>query len=74
MNEFGMVVLRVDLPDHGLEAGDVGTVVHMHGDEALEVEFVSGAGETLGVVTLRREDVRGVRGQEILHVRSLARP
>lgn len=67
-----MVVLRKDLPEHGLQAGDVGTVVHNHGDEAVEVEFVSGAGETLGVVTLAGEDVRDVEGQEILHVRSLA--
>lgn len=67
-----MVVLRKDLPEHGLQAGDVGTVVHRHGEEAVEVEFVSGAGETLGVVTLTRDDVRDVAGQEILHVRSLA--
>jgi hypothetical protein len=71
MKELGLAVLRRHLPEYGLEAGDVGAIVHAHGEEAFEVEFVSGAGETLAVVTLGRDDVRPVEGKEILHVRSL---
>ena len=31
--ELDRVVLTVDLPEHGLVRGDVGTVVLLHGDE-----------------------------------------
>ncbi|MGH8515533.1 MAG: DUF4926 domain-containing protein, partial [Gammaproteobacteria bacterium] len=30
INEHDCVVLTRDVPDDGLEAGDVGTVVHIH--------------------------------------------
>jgi len=34
------VVLRRDLPEHGLRAGDLGAVVEIYGEQGLEVEFV----------------------------------
>lgn len=67
------VVLRRSLPDHGLEEGDAGAVVHRHGEDAYEIEFVSGEGATVAVVTLKAEDLRPVSGGDILHVRSLVR-
>jgi hypothetical protein len=30
INEHDCVVLTQDLPDEGLKAGDIGTVVHIH--------------------------------------------
>lgn len=63
------VVLRKDLPQHGLRAGDVGTVVEIYKSNAFEIEFVSGAGMTRALVTLRRNDVRHVSRNEILAVR-----
>jgi hypothetical protein len=52
INEHDCVVLTADLPADGLEAGDVGTVVHIHRDgEAYEVEFMTLAGNTLAVAT-----------------------
>ena len=71
MKELDTVVLCRDLPEKGLEAGDVGAIVHVHADDAFEVEFVSGEGGTVAVVTLPSTDVRSIEAREILHVRSL---
>jgi hypothetical protein len=38
----------------------------------VEVEFVSGAGTTVGVETLELEDVRPLSRDEILHARAMA--
>lgn len=73
INEFDTIVLSRDLPELGLESGDVATVVHVYqGGSAIEVEFVSGSGATVAVETLRSADVRSLGGGEILHVRALA--
>ncbi|MEM1128450.1 MAG: DUF4926 domain-containing protein [Bacteroidota bacterium] len=70
IQEHDVVVLTITLADQGLEPGDLGTVVHCYGSgEGLEVEFTSGLGETVAVVTLNRSDVRVMRQGEILHVR-----
>ena len=71
--ELMTVALTRDLPEHGLAEGDVGTVVHRYTDDhAYEVEFVTGLGETLAVVLLKRNDLRLLNRREILHVRTLA--
>ena len=72
MKEFDIVVLKSDLPDHGLKSGDIGTVVHKYsGSDAAEVEFVTGEGSTVGVITLHVSDLRLMRDHEILHVRAI---
>ena len=72
MRELEVVALSRDVAENGLRAGDVGTIVHVHrGDTAFEVEFVTGSGRTLAVLTLPADDVRPVRGDEILHARDL---
>ena len=46
--ELDVVVLRRALDEHGLREGDVGAVVHVfEGGTALEVEFVTGEGQTM---------------------------
>lgn len=51
--ELDRVILTEDLPDHGLKAGDVGTVVLVHrGGAGYEVEFVALDGETFAVVSV----------------------
>lgn len=71
--EHELIVLAHDLPEHGLARGDVGVVVHAYpGGEGFEVEFATGDGETLAVVTLGRDDVRPLRRRDILHVRDRA--
>ena len=39
--------------------------------KAFEVEFITGQGDTVAVVTLNSEDVRLMQGKEILHIRKL---
>lgn len=59
-----------DFPDQGLVKGDMGAVVMVHdGGKAFEVEFVTLAGETLGVLTLTADDVRPISSQDVPHVR-----
>jgi len=73
MKELELVVLTRAVPYHGLEAGDVGTVVHTYPDgTAAEVEFVRADGETVAVVTLDMAWLRAFDGSEILHARRLA--
>jgi hypothetical protein len=71
--ELDRVVLTTDLPEHGLQAGDLGTVVLVHGDGAgYEVEFCTLSGDTVGVITLDAQRVRPVDVAEIARVRKLA--
>ncbi len=73
MRETELVVLTRDVPDRGLRAGDIGTVVLVHrGGAGYEVEFSTLAGQTLAVVTLRAGDVRPVGDREIAHARQVA--
>ncbi|MFO7665030.1 MAG: DUF4926 domain-containing protein [Desulfobacterales bacterium] len=53
INEFETVVLNKEFPEYGLRRGDIGTAVHCYkGGKAFEVEFVSGKGGTIAVITL----------------------
>ena len=73
IKEFDPVVLTASVPENGLEAGDVGWIVMIHGDRAgYEVEFVTLAGETVSVVTVPASAVRPVDPGEIAHVRKVA--
>ena len=65
------VVLRKDLPEHSLKAGDIGAVVEVYAPDGLEVEFVTGSGRTQALVTLNQSDVRSIEDRDILAVRSL---
>ena len=73
IQEHECVVLTADIQAEGLEAGDVGTVVHIHGDgEAFEVEFMTLAGDTLAVATVSANQCRPVSKRDVSHVRELA--
>lgn len=73
IDELAPAVLMADMPEHGLRAGDVGTVVMVHeGGRGYTVEFVTLGGETLAVVTLDAGQVRPVRATEIAHAREVA--
>lgn len=73
IREHQRAVLTTDLPAHGLQAGDVGTIVHVYGDgRAYEVEFVSLDGETSIVATVEASQVRPVQKHEFTHARPLA--
>ncbi|MBI2187344.1 MAG: DUF4926 domain-containing protein [Acidobacteria bacterium] len=68
--ELDTVVLVRDLPEAGLRSGDLGAVVQVYGDEALEVEFVTASGRTQALLTLPMGDVRPVRDDDLLAVRT----
>jgi hypothetical protein len=65
------VVLLKDLPGHGLKRGDIGAVVEVYDSHGIEVEFVTAAGRTQALVTLKNDDVRPVGPTDILAVRQL---
>ena len=72
IKEHDCVVLTANLPDEGLEAGDVGTVVHIHKDgAAYEVEFVTLTGRTVAVVTVEASQLRPIGKRDISHIREL---
>ncbi len=64
------VVLKRDLPEHGLCQGDLAVVVETYDPDGIEVEFVAPSGETRAVVTLKLRDVRAVTTEDIVSVRS----
>ena len=69
IKELDSVVLAVDVPEHNLDAGDIGTIVLLHGTKGYEVEFVTLNGDTIAVVSLSIDQVRPVGRGEIAHVR-----
>lgn len=70
ITEHESVVLTENLPAAGLEAGDVGVVVHIHRNgEAYEVEFMTLDGGTLTIQTLEARQIRAARNLDIPHVR-----
>ena len=68
MDELDRFVLTEDLPEEGLHAGDLGTIVMVHhpdsrrgdysGPEGYTAEFTYLTGETRAVVDLRPDQVR----------------
>jgi hypothetical protein len=64
------VVLARDLPEHGLQAGDLGAVVEIYPPDGLEVEFVRASGQTKALLTLKAADLRPVAKDDLLSVRS----
>jgi hypothetical protein len=69
MKELDTVVLTTDLPEHGLKAGDLGTVVLVHEYSGYEVEFMTLNGETVAVVSLSADQIRSIGPREIAHAR-----
>ena len=69
--ETDTAVLVVDLPEYGLKAGDVGTVMLVHGREGYEVEFITLSGEMVAVTSLRPAQLRPIGNREVAHARSI---
>lgn len=73
IKEHDCIVLTRDLPQEGLLAGDIGTVIHIHGEGAgYEVEFMTLAGETLAVATLLPSQLRPIARRDVAHVREVS--
>lgn len=73
IQEHQSVVLLRDDPASGLVRGDIGAVVHSYAtSRKWEVEFVSGDGHTVALLTLGADEIRPIADRDILHVRELA--
>lgn len=74
IEEHGRAILTADLPEKSLVAGDVGTVVSVHRDEAGDpagytLEFFSLSGETIALATVAADAVRPVEATDVIHAR-----
>ena len=71
IEELEIVALTRAEPEHGLEAGDVGTIVLVHeAAGGYTVEFMDFRGNTVAIVDLSADAVRRVRDREVAHVRA----
>lgn len=72
IKEYDVVKLTEPLPEEGLEAGDVGTVVMIYDEGAgFEVEFMTILGETIAVATVSPHQIELVGVNDMSHVREL---
>lgn len=72
LKEHKRAILTVDLPEHQLRAGDVGTIVHIYNNgAAYEVEFFTVDSKTFDVITVNAEQLRPVGSGEMVHARPL---
>jgi hypothetical protein len=69
--EAETIVLAGDLPQYGLQSGDVATIVLVHEPGGYEVEFMTLDGETIAVTSLEADKVRPIAHREIAHARSI---
>ena len=66
INEHDSIRLAVDLPEHGLKAGDDGAVVHIfEPDTSFLVEFFTPDGDTIDVIYVEGEQIRLATPDEI---------
>ena len=72
IEEHDRVVLTEDLSEQDLQAGDVGTVVHIYeeGTAAFEVEFFRLNGRTVAVETVPASAVRPIASTDVIHART----
>ncbi len=72
MRELERIALAVDLPEHGLKAGDIGMIVHVYGEhKGYEVEFVTLSGELVALVSLYPAQIRPLESDEIANARQV---
>jgi len=71
LEETELAVLTVDLPEYELKAGDIGTVVLVHGHKGYEVKFMTLDGEMVAVTSLQAAQVRPIGSREVAHERSI---
>jgi len=73
MNELDLVALTESIPEHGLEKGDVGTIVAVYdGEKGYEIEFATYTGETVAVITAASHQIRSLREKELMSTRILS--
>jgi len=74
IKEHQSVVLKEDVSAENLRKGDIGTVVHIHGENiGYEVEFNTAEGEEIAIVSLSPQQVREFSERDVYAVREMAR-
>lgn len=72
IRENDQVVLNVDIPEHGLAAGDIGKVSSAkNGENSILVGFYTLRGDHVVTTQLQRNEVRNIQEKEIAHVRAI---
>ena len=72
IKEHDRIILTEDIKEHGLQSGDIGVVVYVHGGgNAFEVEFVTLDGNTAAIIELESHQIRVAGTREIPHARPL---
>jgi hypothetical protein len=68
------VVAMVNIPEEGILAGDVGTIIDVYTQLALafEVQFASAIGSPRALVTLTPEQIRHLTPADVLTTRQLS--
>ena len=70
---FTIVALAMDVPEKGLQAGDLATVVEYHprqtDEDGYTLELFDAVGNTFAVVTLAESGIEPLRAGELLAVR-----
>lgn len=70
---FTTIALAIDVPEKGLQAGDLATVVEYHrsqtGEDGYTLELFDAVGNTFAVITLPESGIEPLRAGELLSVR-----
>lgn len=74
---FSRVVLKTDVPEHGLRRADLATIVDFHpgvpGQEpGYSLEVFNAVGDTVAVIALGESQIETLREDEILCARVMA--
>jgi len=74
---YTRMALSVDLPEHGLQRGDVATLVEHHPgrsgqEDGYSLEVFNAVGETVAVVTVRESQIEPLTADELFSVRPMA--
>ena len=73
LQEHDLVALTRAVPEDGLEAGDIGTIIAVHrGGEGFTVEFMTIGGKTVAIATVEAAAVRPIKEREIASARLVA--
>lgn len=72
MKLLDTVVMTVDIPEHDLRVGDIGTIVEVYTPKEFEVEFVDSCGGTRVSASLDTRFVRKARRSDVIAVRQSA--
>jgi uncharacterized membrane protein len=70
---FQEVALAIDVPEKGLQKGDIATIVDEHpvvsGERGYTLEVFNALGETIAIITVPESAITAMTAHEVLSVR-----